>query len=108
MQLHETGGDRARLYIPAEIRDEFQLSDESEMTIRIECDDHQPVAHLIPDGCDKKTGVDRPVTIKSNGQAQIDFPRQIAEAMGLLGVEIELRSHNDEVVIVGPSEETKC
>jgi len=99
MQLHETGGDRARLYIPAEIRDEFELSDESEITIRIQCDDNQPVAHLIPDHRGEKTGIVRPVTIKSNGQAQVDFPRQIAEAMGLLGVELELLSYGDKLVM---------
>ena len=99
MQLHETGGDRARLYIPAEIRDEFDLSEESEITVQIRCDDHQPVAHLVPGGGGQNSGISRPVTIKSNGQAQVDFPRQIAEAMGLLGVELELVNHDSEITI---------
>lgn len=94
MQLHETGGDRARLYIPAEIRDEFDLSGESKIAVQIQCDNEQPVAHLIPGDAGQEIGVSRPVTIKSNGQAQVDFPRQIAEAMGLLGVEVELVSHD--------------
>ena len=93
MQLHETGGDRARLYIPAEIRDEFDLSDESKISVQIQCDNHQPVAHLVLGDGGQKPGVSRPVTIKSNGQAQVDFPRQIAEAMGLLGEELELVNH---------------
>lgn len=99
MQFHETGGDRARLYIPAEIRDEFNLSDEGEITVQIQCDNNQPVAHLIPDGTGQETGVSRPVTVKSNGQAQVDFPRQIAEAMGLLGVELELVSHDSKLIL---------
>jgi bifunctional DNA-binding transcriptional regulator/antitoxin component of YhaV-PrlF toxin-antitoxin module len=108
MQLHETGGDRARLYIPAKIRDEFQLSQESEMTIRILCDGNRPVAQLVPDGSKEKTGINRPVTIKSNGQAQIDFPRQIAEAMGLLGKEVELKIHDGEHIRIDLSESRKC
>lgn len=99
MQLHETGGDRARLYIPAEIRDEFDLSDESKITVRIQCDNHQPVAHLILGDGGQEPGVSRPVTIKSNGQAQVDLPRQIAEAMGFLGVELELVNHGSELTI---------
>lgn len=99
MQLHETGGDRARLYIPAKIRDEFDLSDESEITVRVQCNNHQPVVHLVPGDGKQEPGVSRPVTIKSNGQAQVDFPRQIAEAMGFLDVELELANHGSELTI---------
>ena len=99
MQLHETGGDRARLYIPAKIRDEFDLSDKSQISVQIQCNNHQPVAYLIPGDGGQEPGITRPVTIKSNGQAQVDFPRQIAEAMGLLGVELELLSHDSKLVL---------
>lgn len=99
MQFHGTGGDRARLYIPAEIRDEFDLSDESEITVRVQCENHQPVAHLVLGDGGQELGVSRPVTIKSNGQAQVDFPRQIAEALGFLGVELELVNHGSELTI---------
>jgi len=99
MQLHETGGDRARLYIPAEIRDEFDLCNQSEIGIQIKCENHRPVVHLIPSNNGLEIGVSRPVTVKSNGQAQVDFPRQIAETMGLLDTEIELVSEHNRLII---------
>ena len=99
MQLHETGGDRARLYIPAEVRDELDLSNESEITVQIQCDNNQPEAHLFLGDAAQGSGVSRPVTVKSNGQAQVDFPRQIAEAMDLLGVELDLVRHDSGLIL---------
>jgi hypothetical protein len=90
MKLLETGGKRARLYLPSSIRDRYGLDGNAEIGIRIECDDEQPIAVLDPNGAEGAYDLVRPVTVKANGQAQIDFPRQVAQAMGYLGSELEL------------------
>ena len=46
MQLQEAGDDRARLYIPAELRDALDLRDFEEVSVRLICEHGRPVAFI--------------------------------------------------------------
>lgn len=100
MQLQEAGDDRARLYIPAELRDALNLEDFEEVSIRLDCEHGHPVAFITPVSEDEETdGVVRSLTVKSNRQVQLDFPRQIAIAAGLLDTELTLDRRDDHLVL---------
>lgn len=106
MQLQEAGDDRARLYIPAELRDALHLTDFEEVSIRLNCEHGHPVAFITPVTDDDETdGVIRSLTVKSNGQVQLDFPRQIAVAAGLLNTDLMLHRRNDHLVLSPEKEE---
>jgi hypothetical protein len=99
MKLLETGGKRARLYFPSSIRDRYGLDGNAAIGIQIECDGDQPVAVLDPNGAEGASNLVRPVTVKANGQAQIDFPRQVAQAVGYLGSELELEDQEGRLLL---------
>lgn len=104
MQLQEAGDDRARLYIPAELRDALNLTKFEEVAIRLHCEENQPAAIITPSRDeDESEGLVRSLTVKSNGQVQIDFPRQIAVAAGFLNTELELERRDDRLIL-SPSE----
>jgi bifunctional DNA-binding transcriptional regulator/antitoxin component of YhaV-PrlF toxin-antitoxin module len=104
MQLQEAGDDRARLYIPAELRDTLDLTDFEEVSVRLTCEHGRPVAFITPVADDDEAdGVVRSLTVKSNGQVQLDFPRQVAVAAGLLNSELAL-VERDGYLVLGPEE----
>jgi len=104
MQLQEAGDDRARLYIPAELRDALDLTDFEEVSIRLSCEEGYPVAFITPVSEDEEPGgVVRSLTVKSNRQVRLDFPRQIAVAADLLDRELTLDRRDDRLVL-GPDE----
>lgn len=100
MQLQETADDRARLYIPAELRDTLSLTDFEKVSIRLSCEHGHLVAFITPirEGEDS-AGVIRSLTVKSNGQVQLDFPRQIAVAAGLVDTDLSLNQRDDRLVL---------
>ncbi len=100
MQLQEAGDDRARLYIPAELRDALDLTSYEQVTISLDCAKSQPVAHITPiNSAEDTDGLVRTLTVKTNGQVQIDFPRQIAVAAGFLDTELALDRRGDHLVL---------
>ena len=105
MQLQDAGDDRARLYIPAKLRDALNLTEFEEVSIHLDCKHGHPVAYITPltEGEEDRDGVIRSLTVKSNGQVQLDFPRQIAVAAGLLNTELML-DHRDEALVLSPEE----
>lgn len=91
MQLQEAGDDRARLYVPAKFRDALSLTEFEKVKIHLTCEHGRAVAFITPVSVDDEAdGVVRSLTVKSNGQVQLDFPRQVAEAAGLLNSELAL------------------
>jgi hypothetical protein len=52
---------------------------------------------------DEANGVVRSLTVKSNGQVQLDFPRQVAVAAGLLNSELAL-VERDGYLVLRPEE----
>ncbi|MDY6777213.1 MAG: hypothetical protein SVU32_00980 [Candidatus Nanohaloarchaea archaeon] len=100
MQLQETGEDRARLYIPAELRDDLNLTEFEEVSIHLDCENGHPVAFITTvSENDDHDGVIRSLTVGSNRQVQLDFPRQIAVAASLLDTELTLERRNDQLVL---------
>ncbi|MFY4812577.1 hypothetical protein ACOJIV_07655 [Haloarcula sp. AONF1] len=104
MKLQEAGDNRARLYIPAELRDALDLTDFEQVSIRLTCEHGHPVAFINPVADDgEANGVVRTLTVKSNGQVQLDFPRQVAVAAGLVNSELTL-VQRDGCLVLGPEE----
>ena len=104
MQFQEAGDARTRLYIPAELRDDLDLTSYEQVTISLDCADSQPVAHITPVYSDEDTdGLVRTLTVKTNGQVQVDFPRQIAVAAGFLDIELAL-DRRDNHLVLSPDE----
>lgn len=104
MQLQEAGDDRARLYVPAKLRDALDLTSFEEVHIRLRCEENKPAAIITPIKDEEESeGLLRSLTVKSNGQVQIDFPRQIAVAAGFLNTKVELARRND-CLILSPTE----
>ena len=100
MKLQKAGDDRARLYIPAELRDTLNLTDFEEVSVRLTCEQGRPVAFITPVAAgDESNGVVRSLTIKSNGQVQLDFPRQVAVAADFLNSELVLAERDGCLVL---------
>jgi bifunctional DNA-binding transcriptional regulator/antitoxin component of YhaV-PrlF toxin-antitoxin module len=100
MQLQETGGDRARLYVPAQLRDALNLTDFEDVCIQLICDQGRPTATITPvDSGDEMDGLIRSVIVRSNGQVHFDFPRQVAVAAGFLKTELALNRRGNHLVL---------
>lgn len=100
MRLQETGNKRARLYVPAELRDALGLTDFERVGIRLTCRNDRLVALINPIKDDEETnGAVRSLTIKTNGQVQLDFPRQVAVTAGFLSTELTLDRDNDHLIL---------
>jgi hypothetical protein len=103
MRFQKSGG-RARIFFPADIRDDYSLEGYDYIGVEIKCREEEPVASLTPTNNEEEFNISRQVTIQSNGQARMDFPKQVAQSLGFLQEDISLERGDESSLIIKLSE----
>lgn len=99
MELYEEGDNRTRLVFPASVRDEYNLLEVEYLRFEIDCDRGSPIVALVPVEDGTVSGLVRRVTSNSADQVTVSFPRHLAQALGLIGVELRTEGTDRRILL---------